>query len=181
MLLKQYQRVFFIAGNHDFVLWQHQDWTPSNPNAVFLSGHQWYHQKYQWQGLTFTGFPWTSVHNAPLLAEVYVYMTKSREELADLLGPVPASDVLVSHGPPFGILDRLANTPDSCGAHALRIRISDWRVIICGHIHNGFGIYDDPSGTLVINAASDYNGQLRRITFKIGTQANPEILEVIDF
>ncbi len=177
-LLKDYQKVIFIAGNHDFVLWDCKDWEPTNPNAIYLNGPTWYKQRYTWQGLSFTGFPWTSVHNAPMLAEVWVYMAKTREEIADLLGPIPSADVLVSHGPPFGMLDNIANSPDSCGAHALRIRIADWRVIVCGHIHDGFGTTDDPSGTLIVNTASDYKGMLRRITFDIGPKIPPQNIDV---
>jgi Icc-related predicted phosphoesterase len=53
-------------------------------------------------------------------------------------------DVLVVHGPPFGALDR--TTPRFGGVNAGSRSLRDWiergrpGLVVCGHIHEGFGV-----------------------------------------
>lgn len=52
------------------------------------------------------------------------------------------TDILITHGPPFGIMDR-NEYGDSCGCKDLSHRISelkDLKLHIFGHIHEGYGI-----------------------------------------
>ncbi len=66
------------------------------------------------------------------------------------------TDVLITHGPPRGILD---NTPSGelCGCADLRYVVEgiNPRLHVFGHIHNGYGTYQGClSKTIFVNAAS---------------------------
>ena len=80
---------------------------------------------------------------------------KPREDLARLYAAIPEGiDILVTHQPPFGFGDRNEGTssgtsehlgnPDLLGAIE-RIRP---RLVICGHIHGGYGRFDGPGTTI---------------------------------
>lgn len=69
-------------------------------------------------------------------------------------------DVVVTHGPPFGIGDlsgEKAPSPQRAGCPRLRHRVQQARpaLHLFGHIHEGYGAYSDqePGGTIYINAA----------------------------
>ncbi|MEM0332077.1 MAG: metallophosphoesterase [Archaeoglobaceae archaeon] len=49
-------------------------------------------------------------------------------------------DVLLSHCPPKGVLD-LTNKGINAGCEAIRKHAKKFKLIICGHIHEAFGIY----------------------------------------
>ena len=64
-------------------------------------------------------------------------------------------DILVTHGPPMGILDRTA-TDEAVGCEALRDRIAAMerppRLHVFGHIHEAYGIHETPA-TIFANAS----------------------------
>ncbi len=69
------------------------------------------------------------------------------------------TDVLVTHGPPYGFLDVSVYDGEKCGCRdlyeaVLRVRPS---VHCFGHIHAGYGtkklVHDDGSSTMLINAS----------------------------
>ena len=71
-------------------------------------------------------------------------------------------DVLVTHGPPFGVGDLVpaattGTLPKHAGCHDLLARVREVRpqFHIFGHIHDGYGRYraDDPSDVVFVNAA----------------------------
>lgn len=64
------------------------------------------------------------------------------------------TDILVTHGPPHGILDQVgANTPHlGCSALRDRVRIVRPKLHVFGHIHGGYGTFRDGS-TLFVNAS----------------------------
>ncbi len=65
------------------------------------------------------------------------------------------TDVLITHGPPYGILDEVLRDPRPVGCRDLLRRIEDIqpRVHVFGHIHEGYGQLER-DGTLFVNAAS---------------------------
>lgn len=65
------------------------------------------------------------------------------------------TDVLITHGPPYGILDEVLRDPRPVGCRDLLRRIEKIRpkVHVFGHIHEGYGQLEH-DGTLFINAAS---------------------------
>jgi len=64
------------------------------------------------------------------------------------------TDVLVTHGPPFGVLDKNYNQMH-CGCKSLLQRVMQVRpkLHIFGHIHEGYGV-EAREGVTFMNASS---------------------------
>jgi Icc-related predicted phosphoesterase len=77
----------------------------------------------------------------------------SEDEARDLLRDCPSGGVLVSHSPPWGLLD-LSSDGRSLGSQAVRETIDNKRpeLVACGHIHGSAGLIEEISETTVINA-----------------------------
>lgn len=80
----------------------------------------------------------------------------SEKQAEDLLEPMPAGSVLVSHSPPWQCVDR-----DSSGQHrgstALRSAIKEKspQLVVCGHVHESWKQRDSIGSTPVINAGPE--------------------------
>lgn len=97
------------------------------------------------------GTPWTGLFGKPGKA-----FQIPRPELSDKWEKIPPDmDILVSHMPPFGILDKNASGM-KCGCPILSKSVKERvkpRIHVFGHIHESYGhIFQD--GVLFINAAS---------------------------
>lgn len=123
-----HDEVVWIAGNHDFVC-ERPDWQPGG------RGHYLRDSGVELAGLNFYGIPWV-----PRLKMWAFYAPD--EELAERCEDIPAVDVLVSHGPPLGLGDRLANgRPAGSGALRRRIEATEPRLCVFGHIHEDPGCW----------------------------------------
>jgi hypothetical protein len=77
------------------------------------------------------------------------------EELQRLYDRIPdGTDVLITHGPPLGILDRGsgADGPQGCPQLLAAVRRIKPRIHVFGHVHQGYGQMRS-AGTLFVNAA----------------------------
>jgi len=76
-----------------------------------------------------------------------------------------SAHVLITHTPPFGLMDRARKTEESCGCTSLNKRVYELsqhglKIHIFGHIHEGYGHkFDHSSGFLSINACSFQKGR----------------------
>lgn len=136
-----------IAGNHDFCLEQ-------EPFARFMFGQSiTYLQDSSTtvEGLRIWGSPWTMRFGDWAFG-------KTEEQLEALYSAVPPCDILITHGPPFGILDQMIRgggvfRPNigSRSTLALVERLKP-KLHVFGHIHEAHGsVVCD--GTTFINAA----------------------------
>jgi Icc-related predicted phosphoesterase len=123
--------VVAIAGNHDFVLRDtnlaHQlPWTYLQDQTTTVNG------------LVIHGTPWT-----PTFFD-WAFM-KEDEFLWGYWSAIPDNvDILLSHGPPYGVCDETfyqGVSGGSVGSKSLRQAVIHKRpkIIICGHIHDGYG------------------------------------------
>jgi Icc-related predicted phosphoesterase len=99
-------------------------------------------------GLRFYGSPWT-----PLFWD-WAFMLPDAE-LVEKWKAIPSGlDVLITHGPPHGVLD-LTNRNDRAGSLALlhRVREAKPRLHVFGHIHEAAGRADS-DGTAFVNAST---------------------------
>lgn len=99
------------------------------------------------EGLTIFGSPYTPQYGG------WAYM-KPDHELADIYNSIlPDTDILITHGPPLGILDN-NSSGYYCGSNSLKNRVEELnlKLHVFGHIHESRGtrLYDD---TLYVNAA----------------------------
>lgn len=113
-------------------------------------------------GLAFWGTPWTGRFYD------WAFQIDSRQQDTDIFGAIPsraqanvAIDVLVTHGPPYGIRDHVRRGDygeriEHSGSPALLAALDRVKPRICafGHIHDGHGLTVMPNGVLCINAAS---------------------------
>lgn len=146
-----YQYKIFVAGNHDDSLYGEQiEGLPNNCHYLCNSG-------VEIEGLKFWGIP----H--------FVY-DDEKGRTPQLMAKIPAeTDILVTHRPPFGILDTAGNAyygcPDLLQA-VLKIRP---RYHLFGHIHAACGTEISKHTTFINSALVDENYELKN---------NPTIFEI---
>lgn len=133
-----------IAGNHD-ECFQHQ---PDRARARITNAIYLEDSACEVGGLKLYGSPWT-----PLFFD-WAFML-SEVELAEKWAAIPTGlDVLITHGPPHGILD-WTNRGEHAGSHSLLCRVYEARprFHVFGHIHEAAGRLDTPD-TIFVNAAT---------------------------
>lgn len=108
----------------------------------------------------------TKVWGSPWQPEFcdWAFNLEKPEELREKWDMIPDdTDVLITHGPPYGILDK-NDMGGHCGCREMLKTIQERvrpRVHIFGHIHEGYGSYFDGT-TLFVNASTctvDYDAE----------------------
>jgi Icc-related predicted phosphoesterase len=128
-----------IAGNHDFCC--------EPPHHIpELPWHYLYNSDVTIGSVNFYGTP-----EVPNLRNWAFYANAQR--LADRAAEIGPCDVLISHGPPLGYGDKVgwANVGDDALEAALS-RVQP-HLVVCGHIHEGYGSYRHSSGAEIFNVA----------------------------
>ena len=136
-----------IPGNHDFVV---EDPSRSRliSNATLLVN-----EGVEIMGLKIWGSPVT-----PLFGEAFG--VASERDRAKLYSRIPAdTDVLITHGPPFSILDQEAGSDYHSGCQQLLAAVRRVKPMlhVFGHVHAGYGTFGTPD-TLFVNAALPGHG-----------------------
>jgi Icc-related predicted phosphoesterase len=153
----KYSHIIWIAGNHDFILdgfrqenaeYAIYDMFASNIHYLRDSG-------IMIDGKLFYGTPWT-------ICGDWAFSEMDRYKRRAIFDKIPSdTDVLISHGPPYSILDRCDNGSHGYGSvgdlellgAVERVRP---KLHVFGHIHDGYGqtnLYG-VNGTTFVNAAS---------------------------
>jgi hypothetical protein len=135
--------ILCIGGNHDFALQARVGvCVPVLRNAVYLQD-----QVLHYRDRTFYGTPWV-----PELASWAYYLPPGDLRAKWELIP-DATDILITHSPPHGVLDRNSRGK-SCGCPDLRQRVLDIRPRLhCfGHVHASSGTLAH-AGTTFVNAS----------------------------
>jgi Icc-related predicted phosphoesterase len=105
------------------------------------------------EGLKFYGSPWQpTFHN-------WAFNKDRGEKIKTEWDKIPSdTDVLITHGPPFGILDKTVdNEKVGCEELLLAVNRIKPKIHIFGHIHENYGEIK-LNGTHFINPSScDYN------------------------
>ena len=140
---QDFDLILCIGGNHDLSIEKKvsHDEQPFK-NAVYLQG-----QSYQYKNITFFGAPWV-----PELSSHAFYVEES--ELKQKWADIPDNvDVLITHTPPFGILDVCSRGSILGCKHLLNaVKKIKPRMHCFGHVHHSSGqkVIDE---TTFINAA----------------------------
>jgi Icc-related predicted phosphoesterase len=148
------RRLLVCAGNHDFV-----DPAPllreAGLNAVSITD-----RLHDEDSVGFYGFPWVPFFTGEWNYELgLVPLTNATIAVEEMLNQ-GAIDVLVSHGPLYGVRDRNADG-ENCGSlpmrYALQAARHAPRAFLCGHIHEARGRQTWSRGIHVSNAALTQN------------------------
>lgn len=133
----QHKIKIFVPGNHDFHLQVYpgpalQQLREVGVNVVGLPGNERFSSYLLPNGWKLLGLPY--VLNAPRWA-----FNSTEQELDSYLQRVAYHDIIVSHSPVYGILDKVKNISTGVRAyraHAERLTPLVW---VNGHIHEGYG------------------------------------------
>lgn len=136
-----------IAGNHDFLF----ERDPERAEALLQGAATYLRDSGTTAaGVRFWGSPWQ-----PWFYD-WAFNLPRGAALAEKWALVPDGiDVLVTHGPPFGVLDRVARGGMSVGCEALLEalpRIAP-KLHVFGHIHEAYGVVQR-DGILHVNAST---------------------------
>lgn len=142
----------YCAGNHDWLFYnsrshEHKPFKDysgmkvCNSKRIYLEN-----DKVEIDGLTIFSFPWQLpfydwAFNAP------------EDELRSIYSKVDKADIIISHGPPYGYGDPGYKEPH-VGSKAL-VELIDRvkpKLVVTGHLHSGYGLYQR-NETTIVNAA----------------------------
>lgn len=134
----------FIAGNHDFLFQK----DPRKARSLVRGATYLYDSLVMIEGLRIWGSPWQ-----PWFYD-WAFNLQRGAEIKTVWDKIPLdTDVLVTHGPPYGIRDLCDSGHVGCEELAIAVARVKPRLHIFGHIHEGYGKeYRD--GTLFLNASS---------------------------
>lgn len=134
-----------IAGNHDLCFEKkNAEARALITNAIYLQD-----EAITLEGIHFYGSPWQPWFFS------WAFNLKKPEELREKWAKIPEkTDILITHGPPYGYGDRTTRG-DLVGCKELlkRIQVLKPRYHIFGHIHEGAGQFQSESTTF-INASN---------------------------
>jgi Icc-related predicted phosphoesterase len=144
MISQPHQHKVFIAGNHDWCF----EREPSAARKVLEGITYLQDEAATIMGLQFYGSPWQ-----PRFYD-WAFNLDRGVPLKKVWAKIPdTTDVLVTHGPPYGILDA-TNRGEKVGCEDLLERVQKVRpkLHLFGHIHEGYGVQEG-GGTTFANGA----------------------------
>lgn len=156
--LKGFDTKIFIAGNHDWSFYRKPSWLDdyindenlSQSDCVYLEDNEFTIESPEFsRPIKFYGSPW----QPPFMNWAF---NATEEQLFKIWEKIPIdTDVLITHGPAYGILDVVIDRYKHLGSTTLAERIKKIKpkIHISGHIHSGRGIIEE-NGTLYINAST---------------------------
>lgn len=137
MAEQDYRKKIWIAGNHDNSL-DGLTFRSTRPDAAeYLcdSGTEF-------EGFKIWGSPWTKTFEG-MNPHCKAFTCETEHELADKFELIPDDvDILITHGPPYRILDKCDN--GHVGSMYLKSALKYCfrpRLWVFGHIHESYGIY----------------------------------------
>lgn len=133
-----------VAGNHDWVF-AHS--TPQESKKLLKNGIYLEDDGYEFYGLRIWGSPWQ-----PWFMN-WAFNLPRGQKLAEVWSKIPDdTDVLITHCPPYGILDVVYGDHVGCEDLAKALQRIRPKLHVFGHIHQGYGTLDR-DGTIYVNAS----------------------------
>jgi Icc-related predicted phosphoesterase len=132
-----------VPGNHEYILEQ-----STSPNTVLHNARVLINEGIQIEGLRFWGSPVTPLGSG-------AFGVASATDRRNLYHQIPGgTDVLITHSPPFGILDSAPGSDLHAGCPELleAVRHVRPKLHLFGHIHPGYGSCTD-NFTTYVNAS----------------------------
>jgi len=153
-LQKKYTNIILVPGNHDFCFERNFGLSKAAmTNCIVL-----FDEAITIDGLKFYGSPWQ-----PRFFD-WAFNVDRGAKIARKWAAIPDdTDVLITHGPPFGIGDVCfqphTQQPQHVGCQDLTARIAELKNLklhVCGHVHPGWGKVQI-DGVWYINASTCTN------------------------
>lgn len=144
-----FKHIVFIAGNHELSFERKSTWVIDALKQLPINVHYLEDSEITLDGIKFYGSPWQpEFYN-------WAFNLPRGEELAKKWALIPDdTDVLITHGPPFGILDTtLTSFRPGCDDLLIRVNQIKPKIHVFGHIHYGYGMRQIDNTTF-INAAN---------------------------
>ena len=176
--IDNYKTKVFISGNHDWGFFDNE-----TDSLRIVQAHK--SIDYLQDDLLMVGENYEDmikIWGSPWQPEFYNWafnLPRNGEELKSKWELIPMNtDILVTHGPAWGFVDKVIGNPMNLGCELLaeRIKVVKPKIHVCGHIHSGYGhIFD--GNTHYFNAAvlgERYTYENKPLT----VEWNPETNEV---
>lgn len=137
--IKSYDYKVMIAGNHDFLFEWQPELAREMVNNTEMYGDIIYLQDESVElfGLKIYGSPWQ-----PAFLNWAFNLPRNGSELQQVWAKIPPdTDILLTHGPPYQVLDYTKNSVHPVGCEKLQPRVFQVNPIIhaFGHIHDSWG------------------------------------------
>lgn len=157
---QKYSKKVLIGGNHDNFLENTNILEESYIKSLLEDNIFEYllDSGFEFEGIKFWGSPWSAKFYGQN-PECAAFSFKSRYQMEEKWNLIPNDiDILITHTPPFGILDYTSNSQRvGCMMldNAIKSRLNNLKIHIFGHIHEAYGVQRDepPSNRLYINAS----------------------------
>src|SRR5579872_766937 len=136
MNTQPYKKKIFIAGNHDNNVDKDFHWDESI-SYLCDSG-------IEFEGLKIWGSPWTKTFPG-MNPDCKAFTCETEDELLDKFENIPkGTDILITHSPPYGILDKADHyiSVGSQGLFNFLKYVERPRLHIFGHVHESYGRED---------------------------------------
>ena len=129
-----------VAGNHDILFETHRDLAMGALKTSCPEVHYLENGSCQFQGLKFWGSPVQPEFND------WAFNVKRGREIKKYWDMIPDdTDVLITHGPPWGLLDQIRPGREvehlGCGELLKAVRRIKPKLHVFGHIHGGYGTF----------------------------------------
>lgn len=146
---QKYRKKIVIAGNHDLYLVDNP-YPINSPGVSFLcdSGTEF-------EGLKIWGTPWTKTFKG-INPNCTAFCLKDEQELSEKWNLIPKdTDILVTHCPPWGVLDRIRYPDYNVGSESLLFKSTQIEPIlhVFGHIHEHGGKKEELHARFYVNAS----------------------------
>jgi 3',5'-cyclic AMP phosphodiesterase CpdA len=144
-----------IAGNHDFVF---EKW-PDQVEELDLPWTYLLDEQQPFLNFGETGVTALKIYGTPWVPNLSYWAFHDDDAGLDArFAAIPENtDIVVSHGPPMGYCD--LTVPKFGSVHAGFPGTNDMlervkpKALICGHIHEGYGVAKHPSGATIYNVS----------------------------
>ena len=152
--LDNYDTKVFIAGNHDWGFQNHPEQT-----MQIINSYKWFN--YLQDELFMVGENYDDmikIYGSPWQPEFYNWafnLPRMGDQLKAKWDLIPMNtDILITHGPAWGYVDKVIGQTKNLGCELLadRIKVVKPKIHVCGHIHSGHGYVFD-GDTHYINAS----------------------------
>ena len=144
---QRYKHKVFVAGNHD---WFFEEYGKTYIDKIIPANiHYLNDSGVEIEGLKIWGSP-----VQPAFLD-WAFNRKKGAEINKHWRLIPKdTDVLITHGPPFGILDRTtSNYNAGCEMLLKKVNQIQPKLHVFGHIHEGYGMIEKRK-TIFVNASS---------------------------